>query len=37
MYEFIRVQYLLGKITKQQVWEFAGKYITMKEAEEITK
>lgn len=36
MYEFIRIQYVLGKITADQVMTFAPKYITEAQAKEIT-
>lgn len=35
MYEFIRIQYVLGRITAEQVSGFAPRYITAEEAEEI--
>lgn len=35
MYEFIRIQYALGRITTEQVRDFAPRYITAQEAEEI--
>ncbi len=35
MYEFIRIQYTLGRITAEQVRGFAPRYITAGEAEEI--
>lgn len=35
MYEFIRIQYALGRITAEQVRDFAPRYITAQEAEEI--
>ena len=35
MYEFIRIQYLLGKLTADQVRSFAPKWITVDQAEEI--
>lgn len=36
MYEFIRIQYVLGKITADQVMAFSPKYITEEQAKEIT-
>lgn len=36
MYEFIRIQYRMGRITKEQVRELAGKgHITALQAEDI--
>lgn len=35
MYQFIRIQYLMGRITADQVRAFAPKYITTEEAEAI--
>ena len=35
MYEFIRIQYALGRIIAEQVRDFAPRYITAGEAEEI--
>ena len=35
MYEFIRIQFLLGKITAEQVRAFAPEYVTAEEAEKI--
>ena len=35
MYEFIRIQYALGKLTAEQVMEFAPRWITEEQAEEI--
>ena len=35
MYEFIRIQYALGRITEEQVRAFAPQYITADQAEEI--
>lgn len=35
MFEFIRVQYALGRLTKEQVWAFWPKYLTADEAEAI--
>lgn len=37
MYEFIRIQYKMGRITEAQVSAFAPKYITAEQAEEIVK
>ena len=35
MYEFIRIQYLMGKITAEQVAGFVPKYITNEQAYRI--
>lgn len=35
VYEFIRIQYVMGRLTEEQVLAFAPKYITAEEAEEI--
>lgn len=35
MYEFLRIQYLLRKLTADQVKSFAPKWITAEEAERI--
>ena len=35
MYEFIRIQYELGKLTADQVREFAPRWITEEQADEI--
>ena len=35
MYEFIRIQYKLGRLTPEQVRDFAPKWITEEQAEEI--
>lgn len=35
MYEFIRIQYALGRITAEQVRDLAPRYITAGQAEEI--
>lgn len=35
MYEFIRIQYILGRITAEQVFEFVPKFITREQAESI--
>lgn len=35
MYEFIRIQYAMGRITKEQVLSFAPKFITAEQAVEI--
>lgn len=36
MYEFIRIQYRLGKLTADQVRSFAPRWITAEQAAEIT-
>lgn len=36
MYEFIRIQYRMGKLTADQVRAFVPKWITAEQAEEIT-
>lgn len=35
MYEFIKIQYKLGKLTAEQVRTFVPKWITEEQAEEI--
>lgn len=35
MYNFIKIQYELGNLTENQVWNFVPKWITYGEAEEI--
>lgn len=35
MYEFIRIQYAMGRITAEQVLAFVPRYITAGEAEDI--
>lgn len=35
MFEFIKIQYLLGRIDKDQVMSFAPKYITQEQANQI--
>lgn len=35
MYEFIRIQFVLGRITAEEVRCFSPKYITAEEAENI--
>ena len=35
MYEFIRIQFLMGKLTAEAVRGFAPRYITAQEAEKI--
>lgn len=35
MYDFIRIQFLLGNLTKQQVNNFAPLWITTQQAQEI--
>lgn len=35
MYEFIRIQFVLGRLTAEQVRGFAPKYITAEQAETI--
>lgn len=37
MYEFIRIQYLMGRLTDQQVYGMVPKYITADEAVKIVK
>lgn len=36
MYEFIRIQYRMGKLTADQVRAFVPKWITAKQADKIT-
>lgn len=35
MYEFIRIQYVMGRLTSEQVRGFAPQYITAKQADAI--
>lgn len=35
MFEFIKIQYLLGRLTAEQVRAYAPKWITAEQAEEI--
>ena len=35
MFEFIRIQYVLGKITTEQVRAFVPRWITAKQAQQI--
>ena len=35
MYEFIRIQYVMGRLTAEQVRGFAPRYITDEQAETI--
>ena len=35
MYDFIRLQYIMGKLTADQVRAYAPKWITAEQAEEI--
>ena len=35
MYEFIKIQYLLGRLSAAQVRAYAPKWITAEQAEEI--
>lgn len=35
MYEFIRLQYIMGRLTAEQVCGFAPQYITAEQAEII--
>lgn len=35
MYEFIRIQYVLGKITAEQVQSFVPQWITAEQAQQI--
>ena len=35
MYEFIRLQFIMGKITDVQVYSFIPKYITQEQANNI--
>lgn len=37
MYEFIRLQYIMGKLTVDQVLAYAPKWITAEEAQEIVE
>ena len=37
MYEFIRIQFVLGRITKEQVLGFIGTYLTELQANEIIR
>lgn len=35
MYEFIRIQYIMGRLTPEQVHGFVSQYITSEQAETI--
>ena len=35
MFEFIRIQYRMGRLTEEQVWELAPRFLTLEEAGEI--
>jgi len=35
MFEFIRIQYQLGKIDSEKVQSYVGRWITQEQAEEI--
>lgn len=37
MFEFIRIQYVMGNLTEEQVRAFVPVYITDEQADEITK
>lgn len=37
MYEFIRLQYIMGNLTADQVRAYAPKWITAEQAEEIVE
>lgn len=37
MFEFIRIQYVMGRLTEEQVRAFVPVYITDEQADEITK
>lgn len=37
MFEFIRIQYVMGNLTEEQVRAFVPLYITDEQADEITK
>lgn len=37
MFEFIRIQYVLGNLTEEQVRAFVPLYLTEKQADEILK
>lgn len=36
MFEFIQIQYVLGRITAEQVEQYAPRWITPEQAKEIT-
>ena len=36
MYDFIKLQYTMGTITTQQVYDFAPRWITREQADDIT-
>ena len=36
MLAFIELQYRMGRLTAQQVWAFAPKWLTQEQAEELT-
>lgn len=35
MFEFIRIQYVLGRITSDQVWDYVPRWITEEQAKEL--
>lgn len=37
MYEFIKIQYMLGNLNFDQVYQFAPKWISMEQADKIVK
>ena len=37
MFEFIRIQYVLGKLTAEQVQAFASHWITQEQAAQIVE
>ncbi|MEG0486229.1 MAG: hypothetical protein RR576_12360 [Oscillospiraceae bacterium] len=37
MYDFLRIQYIMGRITKEKLKSYAPKFISVEEAEKIIK
>ncbi|MEG0178417.1 MAG: hypothetical protein RR573_08420 [Oscillospiraceae bacterium] len=37
MYDFLRIQYIMGRITKEKLKSYAPKFISVAMAEEILK
>jgi len=37
MFDFIKIQYDIGRLTVAQVLSFVGRYLTQEQADEITR
>ncbi|WP_317380458.1 hypothetical protein [uncultured Intestinimonas sp.] len=35
MVEFIRIQFCMGRLTEEQVWELVPRFLTLEQAREI--